>query len=115
MSCSIFEFGKESILRVISQKDCVGLRFTFCLNNDGEESIIISGLTIEKGKPVILNKEAYKKENLDKPITTFDDEKGVGKSYGQFAIETEINLDELMKDDDAPTTTKFVDGIIGLL
>ena len=112
--CSV-DFGKESILRILSQKGCDGLRFTFCLNDQMDESIIVSAYVEDKGESVIINKDAYRKENLDNPITTFDDEKGVGKSYADFVKQTGIPLEELMKGDAEKTTTKFVDGVLGLL
>jgi len=111
--CSV-EFGKETILRVLSQKDCIGLRFTFCLNDKEEDSIIVSGLVEQEGQTFILNKEAYKNENLNNPITTFDDEKGVGKSYGDFVKETGISLEQLMEGDEA-ARNKIIDGVLGLL
>lgn len=111
--CAV-EFGKETILRVLSQKNCTGLRFTFCVNDVDEESIIVSGLIEENGKTSIINKEAYRTANLGtRPVTTLDDEKGVGLSYGQFANEATIDLDDLLKGNEA-ASSKIVDNFFGL-
>jgi hypothetical protein len=125
--CAV-EFGRESILRVLSQKDCIGLRFTFCLNDEGKESIIVSGLTEEEveeninGKPqkrrrtCMIGRDVYRADNLGKPglIMPFDDEKGVGKSYGDFVNESEISMAELLKGDEQKVTMKFTNHVLGL-
>jgi hypothetical protein len=126
--CSV-EFGKESILRVLSQKDVVGLRFTFCLNDQLEESIIVSGLVESneeetivvdgrqetRKKTLIFNKDAYRLENINdqQSVTSFDDEKGVGKSYLDFLEETEISLEELINDEEE-VIFKFTNTIFGI-
>lgn len=126
-TCAV-EFGKESVLRILSQPDVVGLRFTFCLNDLMEESIIISGLIetaeietvivngaqLTRNKTEIINKDAYREENLERAVTTLDDEKGVGKTYHDFLTETGISLDELLADDDK-TVNKFTNGIFGIV
>jgi hypothetical protein len=125
--CAV-EFGKESILRVLAQKDCTGLRFTFCHNDLGDESIIVSGLMEEdvdetvNGKPqkrrtCMVHKDVYRKQNLGKTPSTmmpFDDEKGVGKSYGDFVKESGIKLQELMGGDEEEVRFKFTAEVFGL-
>ncbi|MCE2996209.1 MAG: hypothetical protein ACK5RG_02725 [Cyclobacteriaceae bacterium] len=129
-TCSV-EFGKESILRVLSQKDVVGLRFTFCLNDQLDESIIVSGLVESneeetilvdgkqetRKKTLIFNKDAYRLENINdqQNLTSFDDEKGVGKTYLDFFEETKISLEELIKDkDEEQVIFKFTNTIFGI-
>lgn len=126
--CAV-EFGKESILRVLSQKDCTGLRFTFCHNDIGEESIIVSGLMEEEVEETIngtlqrrkrtcmVRKDVYRRQQPSQKTNVpmpFDDEKGVGKSYYEFVRESGITLKELMQEDEEQIRFKFTAQVFGL-
>ncbi len=114
--CAV-EFGKESILRVLSQENCIGLRFTFCINDKGEESVIVSGLIEEDGKTVMIKREYYKASeiNIERDNVAFDEEKGVGLSYKELLDQNKISIDELMNVENEEVKTKLVDGVFGIL
>lgn len=123
--CAV-EFGKETLLRILAQKNAVGLRFTFCVNDVGEESVIVSGIEeIEEistngnvqnstRRTTILNRDAYRKENLGNPKVAIpmDDEKGVGKSYADFVKDTGITMQELLDGDEEKIYDDFPDKVL---
>jgi hypothetical protein len=99
---SSIEFGRQNVLRILSQPNCEGLRVTFCINDVGEESVILSGYekAPENSKVTyMLKKEAIKNAQKAKSAaqTSMMEEKGVGKSYRDLVSETGVLLSDFMK------------------
>lgn len=122
--CSV-DFGKGTLLRLLSQSRCMGLRFTFCVNHENQDSIIVSGIEFINGsidpntgrvvgaKAIVLNYENYSLENAS-GSKTMDDEKGVGRNYADFFNEIQLPFSDFITKQD-PTDEKLTDGVLGLL
>lgn len=107
------EYGRETLLRILSQEDCVGIRFANCKNSNGKNSIVAIGITSENinGKlvPVPLKKGKYLVGDIEVPtaqIATFEndpsepliEEEGNGSDSLTLLSNMGISVKDLLKD-----------------
>lgn len=77
------EFGKEALLRILTQEGCEGIRFAFCKNHDDENSIIALGIEIDSASPV--NSQLIKNgvfTRTSRPAAAEDDPMAEEKGHG---------------------------------
>jgi hypothetical protein len=102
------EFGKESLLRLLAQEDCVGIRFTTCKSISGR-SIIAVGLMEENNNngakiSVPLKKEFYIDPELGQRGTATSEyaplaeEEGVGLSTKKVLEDMGKNLADFVNE-----------------
>lgn len=85
------EFGKDSLLRILSQSGCEGIRFAFCKKPiDGTKTLVAIGID-SKGRAIKL--EYFTKFTLSYPPVL--EEKGNGKSLRQYVDELKSSQTEI--------------------
>jgi hypothetical protein len=79
--------GKESLLYIMSQKDCEGIRFYFCKNHDTELSLVACGV---KSNPVVKSNPFVGSSPVSKfrpmPISLGSTAKDLGAPEGSLSI-----------------------------
>ena len=118
------EFGKECLLRILSQENCVGVRFTECKNTAGKNSLVAMGIVAErndKGKliSVPLKKESY--QNLDSTVTVdkvstvsndasdpLDEEEGNGSDSMTILENMGVSLENILSDKEDHVNTDLL-------
>ncbi len=85
------EFGKDSLLRILSQSGCEGIRFAHCKKpTDGTKTLVAIGIDAE-GRAIKL--EHFTKFTLNFPPVL--EEKGNGKSLQQYVDELKSSQTEI--------------------
>ncbi|MEN9571026.1 MAG: hypothetical protein RL172_2257 [Bacteroidota bacterium] len=96
------EFGKEALLLILAQEDCVGIRFAFCKNRTAEKSVVAMGIKIEtiNNQPmsVPIKKDAFNKNDSFCKHNPIIKEEGIGKKPIQILQETGLSLDTVVAD-----------------
>lgn len=100
------EFGKETLLQILSQEDCIGIRFAFCMAPEKDtagnfifkESILALGIKNESGKSVPVKNERFKKNDPPLDNDPIVKEKGNGKCYTDYVSEMGIPQDDFAKE-----------------
>jgi hypothetical protein len=103
------EFGKESLLRLLSQEGCIGIRFTTCKNYDGKRSIVAVGLVEDKNTAgdkiaVPLKKGYYMDPKLGErgtPTAVFaplSEEEGIGSTTKKVLEDMGKNLETFVNE-----------------
>jgi hypothetical protein len=82
--------GKESLLLLLSQKECEGIRFYFCLNPNGERSIAAVGVKTMRDKSGKIIEENGKE--IPQDIGILDDSASLARAenYNDFILNDEV-------------------------
>ncbi len=85
------EFGKEALLRILTQEGCEGIRFSYCKNHKGESSIVAMGIENDKsnpGKASLIKKAEFQRTagafTAEDPMS---EEKGHGITFSEYINE----------------------------
>lgn len=122
------EFGKESLLRLLSQEGCIGIRFTTCKSLKGRSIVAVGLIEAEENGSKIsvpLKKEFYveaasgqQQSSLDPIMAPLSEEEGVGlttkkvledmgKDLTQFVNELKLGNEESIRQFSKKVTTTF--------
>lgn len=100
------EFGKESLLRILAQDECIGIRFTFCKNTAQSDSIVAIGISEEKTQnqkiSVPLKKASFSPQSMATSILDVSnpiiEEEGVGKTTKAVIEDMGLSLDSIINE-----------------